>query len=77
MTEGGGRSRSVPPPKRGSFGRDPAGAPRRQPLDGASRHAAPDRPGAQSPCSLTWGVSCQRMSDRHRLPRKISSESKA
>jgi hypothetical protein len=36
----------------GSYGRAPAGASRRQPLAGASRHAAPDRTGAQAPCSL-------------------------
>lgn len=47
----GCRSRSVPPRLRGSCGRDPSGASRRQPLDGAFRHAARGS-GAQAPCSL-------------------------
>jgi hypothetical protein len=65
-------SRSVPPPKRGSFGRDPAGTPRRQTLDGASRHAAPDRPGAQAPCSVLSGWPSRRSAGASVSPQAAS-----
>ena len=37
---------------RGCYGRDPSGATCRHSLAGASRHAPPDKPGAQAPCGL-------------------------